>query len=98
MVDRKRAPLNEDEKRLRAWRRRANKARNFPENTCGASRHLHIIADILSRGKFYPGLEEDPKWCAETMLVVLACLWEARTKLAAFELAIAAHQQGGEDG
>jgi hypothetical protein len=87
MGERKRAPLTEDEKRLRAWRRRANKARNFPENTCGASRHLHIIAEQLSRGRPYPSLEEDPKWCAETMLVVLACLWEARTKIAKLEAA-----------
>lgn len=36
---------------LRNVRRRVNRARNFPENTCSASRHLHLIAAELARLK-----------------------------------------------
>ena len=63
-------------------RRRVNRARKFPDNTCGASRHLHIIAEALATGRPYPMLAEDPEHCAGTMLSVLESLWKARTKLA----------------
>lgn len=39
-------------------RRRVNRARRFPDNTCGASRHVHIVADALSSGLGYPMLTE----------------------------------------
>lgn len=43
--------MNPDDKaRLKNLRRRANRARNFPENTCSASRHLHMIAEVLATG------------------------------------------------
>ena len=67
---------------LRNTRRRVNRARNFPENTCAASRHLHLMADQLASGKPYPMLQEEPAHCAMTMLAVLEALWKARTKLA----------------
>lgn len=67
---------------LRNVRRRVNRARNFPENTCSASRHLHIIAAQLASGKPYPMLTEEPQHCALTMLAVLESLWKARTELA----------------
>lgn len=63
-------------------KRRASRAKRFPDNTCPASRHLHLIAQRLAAGKPYPMLAEEPQHCAETMLAVLASLWEARTKLA----------------
>ena len=66
---------------LRNTRRRANRARNFPENTCSASRHLHLMADQLASGKPYPMLAEEPQHCAMTMLAVLESLWKARTEL-----------------
>lgn len=70
----------EDRRRLRALKRRVSKARNFPANTCPASRHLHMIADALAARKPYWMLLEEPEHVAETMLTVLASLWETRTK------------------
>lgn len=63
-------------------RRRVKRARNFPNNTCSASRHLHLMAEALASGKPYPMLHEDPEHCAGTMLAVLESLWKARTELA----------------
>jgi hypothetical protein len=73
--------MSNSTKRLAAtWRRRVNKVRDFPKNTCPASRHLHLIADSLSRGKPYTMLQEEPEHCAIAMLACLAELWEYRTK------------------
>ncbi len=66
-------------------KRRVNRARNFPINTCPASRHLHIIAEALASGRAYPMLAEEPEHCAQTMLAVLEALWQARTRLAELE-------------
>lgn len=71
-------PANE----LKNLRRRVNRARKFGENTCPASRHLHMMADALSRGKPYLMLTEEPEHCAGSMLSVLESLWKARTELA----------------
>ena len=67
---------------LRNVKRRANRARNFPENTCSASRHLHLMASQLAAGKPYPMLQEEPAHCAMTLLSVLESRWKARTELA----------------
>lgn len=61
-------------------RRRVNRARDFPRNTCPASRHLHLMAEHLATGKAYPMLQEEPEHCAETMLSVLESLWKLRTR------------------
>lgn len=63
-------------------RRRVNRARRFPDNTCPASRHLHLMAERLAVGKKYPMLDEEPEHCAGTMLSVLESLWKARSELA----------------
>lgn len=68
--------------KLQNLRRRVNRARNFPDNTCPASRHLHLIAEALAGGRPYPMLQDEPEHCAGTMLAVLEALWKARTKLA----------------
>lgn len=60
--------------------KRAKKARKTFVNTCPASRHLFIMADLLAKGKPYPMLQEEPEHCAVSMLAVLAALWELRTK------------------
>ena len=73
----KRKPIAPELRELVA---RVDKARQFPGNTCPASRHLHMIADRLARGEPYQMLDEEPEHCAETMLAVLASLWELRTK------------------
>jgi hypothetical protein len=65
--------------RIKALRRRVDKARKFPTNTCPASRHLHMMAECLLKGG-YPMLQEEPDHCAESILAVLESLWEARTK------------------
>lgn len=65
-------------------RRRVNRARHFPDNTCPASRHLHIIAEQLLRGNTYWLTEPaDREHVAGTMLSVLESLWKARSKLTA---------------
>ena len=73
----RRKPIAPD---LRELAKRVERARQFPENTCPASRHLHMIADHLARGEAYAMLSEEPQHCAATMLAVLASLWELRTK------------------
>ena len=65
-------------KELKALRRRVDKARDFPKNTCPASRHVHIMADCLAEGRVYHPFAEEPQHCAETLYAVLASLWEAR--------------------
>jgi hypothetical protein len=75
----------EEKKRLTALRRRVSRARNFPTNTCPSSRHLHIMADQLSKHGIYHMLNEEPVHCAESIYAVLASLWEARTKLEKYE-------------
>ena len=62
-------------------RRRVNRARRFPDNTCPASRHLHLMAERLAGKHPYPMLTEEPEHCAGTMLAVLESLWKARTEL-----------------
>ena len=75
----------QDKALLRKLRRRASRARSFPVNTCPASRHLHIMADCLTKKGGYPMLTEEPEHCAISIMSVLASLWEARTKLAKYE-------------
>lgn len=62
--------------------RRVKRARNFPENTCGASRLMVQIADDLAKGKPSYMLQEEPQHCAACMLATVAALWEARTEIA----------------
>jgi hypothetical protein len=66
--------------RLRAELKRANDARDFPTNTCPASRHLHMIAEALIKGKPYPMLHEEPVHCGQSMLSVVTSLFELRTE------------------
>ena len=57
------------------------KTRDFPNNTCPASRHVQIIAEALAETGSYPMLNEDPKHCATSMASVLSSLYAARTFL-----------------
>lgn len=61
--------------------KRAKKARDFPHNTCPASRHLFLIGETLAKGRPHPMLREQPEHCAETMLSVVAELWELRANM-----------------
>ncbi len=56
-------------------------ASQFPANTCPASRHAVQIGEALMRGKPYPMLTEEPDHCGESILSVVASLWEARTQI-----------------
>ena len=67
---------------LRNLKRRVERARKFPENTCAASRHVHLLADQLSRGTVPHMMIDEPQHCAESMLSVLESLWKARSELA----------------
>ena len=61
--------------------RRMNDARDFPANTCGASRHAAMIAEALCSGEDYPMLAEEPDHCGGSIAATVAALWECRTKL-----------------
>lgn len=61
-------------------RRRVNRARSKPGVTCGASRHLHAIADALCCGRPYYMLTEDPRYCAGSIYAVLETVWKLRAK------------------
>ena len=66
--------------RITRLRARADAAREFPANTCPASRHADLIADMLLRG--YPHAVEDMQHCGESIMATVAALWETRTELA----------------
>lgn len=61
--------------------KRADAARNFPDNTCPASRHVQLMADSLLKTGKYQMLADDPKHCAASMLTTVAALYEARTEI-----------------
>lgn len=75
---------------LRKLVKRANKARNFPTNTCPASRHVQLMGELLAKGKSYPMLTDEPEHCAWSLLGTVASLYEARTELAKAEAKLAA--------
>lgn len=68
------------ENEIPALRRRCNRARNFPTNTCGASRHAEMIADDILAGRL-GDLEWDREHIAGSIYATVAALWEARTEL-----------------
>lgn len=60
---------------------RMNAARDFPTNTCPASRHAEICADkLISEGR-YTMTETDPEHVGESIAITVAALWEARAFL-----------------
>lgn len=61
--------------------KRMNNARDFPANTCGASRHAAMIAEALCKLEDYPMLAEEPKHCGGSIAATVAMLWECRAKL-----------------
>ena len=70
-----------DDLRIKRLRARVRKAKNFPTNTCPASRHVQMMAEALLKDG-YPMLDDEPAHCAESMLAVVEALWKARTKMA----------------
>lgn len=78
-------PDDADARRLRNLRRRVARAKQFPDNTSAADRHVHLIAEILAAGHSYPMLAEEPHHCAESMLWTLLALYRARDRVQALE-------------
>jgi hypothetical protein len=64
--------------KLNNLRRRVNRVR---KHTCPASRHLYLMADVLITYGRCRHIEQDPHYCAATMLAVLESLWKARIQL-----------------
>ena len=62
-------------------RKYAAEARDFPYNTCPASRHLEMIADALVDQGSYPMISEDPRHVAGSIYGALGSLWGARSDL-----------------
>ena len=56
---------------------RMDAARDFPANTCPASRHVQMIAENLLRQQ--PIDPREQQHCGESIAVVVANLWEVRT-------------------
>lgn len=65
-------------------RKYAAEARDFPYNTCPASRHLEMIADALVDQGSYPMISEDPQHVAGSIYGALGSLWDARSALKTF--------------
>jgi hypothetical protein len=74
----------DDETRAQSLRA-AQERRKPPLVTCGASRHVHIMADVLASGKPYPMFVEEPETCAASLYAVVAALWEARHRIKELE-------------
>jgi hypothetical protein len=55
--------------------------RNFPHNTCPASRHVQMIAEELYTYGSYPMLLDDPKHCAGSLASVVSSLYQTRSFL-----------------
>jgi hypothetical protein len=73
-----------DRQQIGAWLRRIEAARNFPTNTCAASRHVQIMGETLGAGYPYPMLDEERAHCATSLLAVVASLYEARASLSEY--------------
>lgn len=61
--------------------RRVNRARNFPINTCPASRHVQMIGEALIRGQKYHMIDEEPEHVGGSLLSVVESLFKARTEI-----------------
>lgn len=86
------APTVTTTARIKRLRARADAARHFPVNTCPASRHAELIADMLLRG--YPHATEDPIHCGASIMATVAALWETRTELAQVRARVAELEAG----
>lgn len=61
--------------------REMKKARNFPTDTCPASRHTAMMAEALAKTGRYPMLAEEPRHCATSIAATVKALWKARVLL-----------------
>lgn len=58
---------------------RADAARQWPAQTCAASRHAQRIGEALLRGVPHTVQTQDMTVCGESILSTVASLWEARS-------------------
>lgn len=70
-----------DAKRLSAALRRMNDAREFPNNTTPAARHVQMIAEALAKGQKYAMIDEEPQHVAESLIAVVTGFYEMTTAL-----------------
>jgi hypothetical protein len=75
-------------------KRRVNRARNFPVNTCPASRHVQLAAECLMKHKSYPMLQEAPEHMAGSLMSVVESLFKARTRIKELEARLNLKKQG----
>jgi hypothetical protein len=73
----KRPPLDDNPK---AALKAMHKARDFPGNTCPASRHAALIAEHLIKHGQMHMLTDEPGHCGESIAHTVAALWRARTE------------------
>ena len=66
-------------------RQRVDSARDFPTNTCPASRHAQMIGEALTAGS---PLTEELDHCGESILATVAALYETRTECTRLRAAI----------
>lgn len=74
--------------------RRVKRARNFPENTCPASRHVQMIGEALIKGQKYSMIDDEPEHVGRSLLSVCESLFKARTEIARLRAVI--EQEGVE--
>ena len=55
--------------------------RQFPDNTCPASRHTQMIAESLFQTGEYAMLQDEPEHCAGSIASVVDSLYQARSFL-----------------
>lgn len=60
---------------------RMDSCRDFPNNTCPASRHVQMIAEGLYSIGNYPLLQDDPQHCASSIASVVSSLYQTRSFL-----------------
>ena len=60
---------------------RCDAARDFPRNTCGASRHAFDLGEAFVLGKQWWTTPPERIHAGESILATVAALWETRTAL-----------------
>lgn len=61
--------------------RGADEARQFPDNTCPASRHAQMIGEAFINGEGLLGLDQDMPHIGQSILATVEALYRARTAL-----------------
>lgn len=81
-----RKPISDDwfKKMMDSYRNdivKMQESRDFPDNTCPASRHAQMIAESLFQTGEYPMLQDEPEHCAGSIASTVSSLYQARTFL-----------------